>query len=491
VVFGELLGGVATRAGERFHENLQRQRGIEDWQRQQHLGFLTDQIRNWDNLNADQQTVLGTQFAKAVGANPKDVESWVTATRGIHSMIPQIQATPETLGPTQRTGPVAVTPSTEAPVRGVAAPASIQIGQLPQPGEILTPSLVVPSTGHTASFGRDMTPNQIKAQQAADQAAALRQQRMSEIGTSPLRPDLRQAAYAKQFDVNAVPVISSEIGATSREKVAESQANQFKGAGRLLIRNGMPLPVRGTGKDEFILDPQHGWVPLVPQEGDQIYEKPTPLGTVQGASDVYSLERAGPQKGTVTPLKVGVRPRASASGAASRSFRDEMSLRKDFENHPITKQADETNRQVKLAEGALAQGSTNFVAIDQALINVFNKMIDPNSVVREGEYARTIDNTPLLNRIKGKMAAIQAGGAGLTEEERRALVAISKRFAADSQTAFATRANEFKRMASERGFNPNNVVVPRSGTANIDAGNAKQQLIDYLKQKQQQLGGRR
>src|SRR5258705_12426872 len=103
MVFGALLGGLAQRAGERFNENAEHQRKIEDWQRSQQLNFLTDQAaKNWDNWDADQQRAHGQQIGKLFGAKEKDVEGWITASKAIHRMIPQIQAVPESLGSSHR-----------------------------------------------------------------------------------------------------------------------------------------------------------------------------------------------------------------------------------------------------------------------------------------------------------------------------------------------------------------------------------------------------
>jgi hypothetical protein len=190
VVFGELLGGMLTRGGERFHEERQRQNKLDDWRTAQHLNYLTDFMsKNWDNLQADQQQALLGDYAKLTKQKPQDVMNLTTAAKAIHKIIPPQYASPETLGPTQRTGPVAVTPSAEPAVRGVAAPASIQIGQLPQPGEILSPSIMAPTTGHTASFGRDMTAGQMVEQRKAEQAQQLRQQKVAEIMASSMDDD--------------------------------------------------------------------------------------------------------------------------------------------------------------------------------------------------------------------------------------------------------------------------------------------------------------
>lgn len=69
------------------------------------------------------------------------------------------------------------------------------------------------------------------------------------------------------------------------------------------------------------------------------------------------------------------------------------------------------------------------VAVDQALITVYNKMLDPSSVVRESEYARTPQDLSLISRIEGQTAKqFITGGAGLTPEVREDLVKMARRF---------------------------------------------------------------
>ena len=60
--------------------------------------------------------------------------------------------------------------------------------------------------------------------------------------------------------------------------------------------------------------------------------------------------------------------------------------------------------------------------VDQALINLFNKITDPTSVVRESEFQRTPDNIALMERVKGFLPKLTRGGVGLTDSERQALV---------------------------------------------------------------------
>ncbi len=95
----------------------------------------------------------------------------------------------------------------------------------------------------------------------------------------------------------------------------------------------------------------------------------------------------------------------------------------------------------------------NQLALDQGLITMYNKITDPRSVVRESEYARTAENIPFVNRIIGAIQKIEQGGAGLTDEDREALVFGAKII-----------ANERGKISNEtrKGY------IDLAGTLNID-----------------------
>jgi len=62
------------------------------------------------------------------------------------------------------------------------------------------------------------------------------------------------------------------------------------------------------------------------------------------------------------------------------------------------------------------------VSLDQALITLYNKILDPTSVVRESEYARTETGQAKMEQLKGMYAKFKQGGTGLTDREREALI---------------------------------------------------------------------
>jgi len=147
--------------------------------------------------------------------------------------------------------------------------------------------------------------------------------------------------------------------------------------------------------------------------------------------------------------------------------RFETSLRKEFEGAKIVKEYDVTRNQMGRMESSLREiqrdpkKPQNYIALDQTLIMLFNKMLDTDSVVREGEYARTIQNSPMMNRIAGKLQQVATGGAGFTNSERQAIVNMARTFAQEAKGLYDNHANEYRRIAGETGADPNRVVISR------------------------------
>lgn len=140
-------------------------------------------------------------------------------------------------------------------------------------------------------------------------------------------------------------------------------------------------------------------------------------------------------------------------------------LRNTFSNRPEVKDYVYVAANVKSMESLLAKakmkgqaGYENKVALDQGLITMFNKLTDPNSVVRESEYARTPQNLPLVNRFTGAMLKVQQGGAGLTDKDREALVWGAQVILKERGAAHDATREYYSQLATEYGLDPDLVV---------------------------------
>lgn len=154
-------------------------------------------------------------------------------------------------------------------------------------------------------------------------------------------------------------------------------------------------------------------------------------------------------------------------------------LRTEMRQDKYIQDFKDIDNKFKVMEAAYkkAQGgdAKTFVAIDQALITLYNKMTDPTSVVRESEYARTPENMSIVNRILGKMDKWKQGGAGLTPTEREALVIMGKEFYNQYSMNYDQIVSDYEQTAKDSGIDANLVGTPyRRKKATINQQTAQQ-----------------
>ena len=114
-------------------------------------------------------------------------------------------------------------------------------------------------------------------------------------------------------------------------------------------------------------------------------------------------------------------------------FAFETKLKKEFDNANEWNQASVT--QINKMNQALAKIDKNQSwsklynnAASQTIIMAFNKLLDPNSVVRESEYARTPEWVSLIHRIEWKLEQIANWWAWLTYADLKAIVDMANEF---------------------------------------------------------------
>lgn len=113
-------------------------------------------------------------------------------------------------------------------------------------------------------------------------------------------------------------------------------------------------------------------------------------------------------------------------------FDAELKLAKDFEGY--AKNLREANRQIRIIHEAHKEAKNRMLkgesinAASQGVLVAFQKLLDPDSVVRESEYARSPSGLALVDRIEGFATKIKQGGAGLTAEALGEFVALGERW---------------------------------------------------------------
>lgn len=64
----------------------------------------------------------------------------------------------------------------------------------------------------------------------------------------------------------------------------------------------------------------------------------------------------------------------------------------------------------------------------QAVLVTFQKILDPTSVVRETEYARSAEGLAFMSRLEGYAERLRAGGAGVPDHELAGMVETARQF---------------------------------------------------------------
>ena len=124
----------------------------------------------------------------------------------------------------------------------------------------------------------------------------------------------------------------------------------------------------------------------------------------------------------VRALKEKTATKTEKELSAGESVRSVDSLRKEIASQ--TKEAKKSiqfaDKAITLGKAALASPGGLNTSSDVAMIMAFNKLLDPGSVVREGEYDRTEKTQGVFNWLKGYVNSMkESGGAKLTDTARR------------------------------------------------------------------------
>lgn len=127
------------------------------------------------------------------------------------------------------------------------------------------------------------------------------------------------------------------------------------------------------------------------------------------------------------------------------------SLRKEFSNDPVIKDTKAINQNMARLENVWEdftsaknanQKERGKIAVDQALVITFNKMLDPGSVVRESEFARTPEGQGTIDRAQGFLERLEAGGTGLTDRNREEIIRVA-RLLSEAQNNEAKKTSSF------------------------------------------------
>jgi hypothetical protein len=119
----------------------------------------------------------------------------------------------------------------------------------------------------------------------------------------------------------------------------------------------------------------------------------------------------------------------------------------------------------------------------QAVITTFNRILDPTSVVRESEYARSAEGVSLLERMQGYQERLRAGGAGMPKAALAEMAKTAESFLSGMRASTAGQRRRIEATARQHRLDPalifddESPAAPAAGQSAPAAGAAVEQWV--------------
>lgn len=113
-------------------------------------------------------------------------------------------------------------------------------------------------------------------------------------------------------------------------------------------------------------------------------------------------------------------------------------LRKDYNAN--VKEARTIAQQTDLMNRAWENYDADPNGASQGILVTFQKILDPTSVVRESEYARTFDGQAVLDQMAGAFERLKQGGSGVPKAQLEGFKRLAEQFA----QGYAGKAQEYQ-----------------------------------------------
>lgn len=286
--------------------------------------------------------------------------------------------------------------------------------------------------------------------------------------------DRRIDEDARQFDVTAgqqdrrIGLEGQRVG-LDREKFGEDRRQFDISAGqrdRTIRLDEEAQPVR-LGQ----IRAQTAEIERQPTKEQQEREFITQRDKTNYGYDVGKIRLQGDQQARIATIRqpTGLRPAQALTATRS--------LQNDYRK--VMSAPSEMQRQLGIMEAGLEaarRGDLN--AGSQAVLVTFQKILDPTSVVRESEYARTPEGLGLMQRIEGIMPRLAQGGPGVPASELETFAALARTLTEGVTSRAQQNAQSILELATEYGIDPK--LITGSGAA-PSAGGGKLNPDDLLK----------
>jgi len=145
---------------------------------------------------------------------------------------------------------------------------------------------------------------------------------------------------------------------------------------------------------------------------------------------------------------------------------DETSFRKEYEASPVVKDFNAANTGIKKIREAI-QSPDQDGFNDMSLVFNFMKVLDPGSVVREGEYATAMKNASLLESMGVRLNRVMTGQQ-LSPDQRKKLASAAERQFNSNKSTYQNYKAEKSEIAKKSGLDSSKVITDFENEAQVN-----------------------
>jgi hypothetical protein len=125
-----------------------------------------------------------------------------------------------------------------------------------------------------------------------------------------------------------------------------------------------------------------------------------------------------------------------------------------------------------MEEGINAAKRGDMNAGSQAVLITFQRILDPTSVVRESEYARSSSGLSMLNRMQGMYDKVVSGGAGVPAAQLEEFARLARTFVSNAKRTADHASLPILLSADDLGIDRSRIATFDQGPADAGGGNA-------------------
>jgi hypothetical protein len=199
---------------------------------------------------------------------------------------------------------------------------------------------------------------------------------------------------------------------------------------------------------------QAGDLERKPQAEADDFARDMQIEGLRGGNRLQQIKAEGDQNARTASIRTA----NSGQMTPTQQLTQTRMLRNEYQRATTTAR-EMTNQLGFMEQGLAAAKKGDLNSGSQAVLVTFQKILDPTSVVRESEYARSQAGLGILQQMQGILPRLQQGGPGVPVAELEKFAALARQMTAGVKAHADEQARGVREIATAYGLNPD-LVAP-------------------------------